>query len=152
MADDPALEPEAGPRGMDRYEKQGLLGEGANGVVYDARDRVSGHRVALKKVRMGKAKVRAGRECGGSSPLSPPSGPLRPAAAGPRPPGALPGGPGPTFPRRTGPRPRASQAPGLGRPGNPRRRASGALAASDRPGALTACPRPGPGPGRRGST
>ena len=72
MADDPALEPEAGPRGMDRYEKQGLLGEGANGVVYDARDRVSGHRVALKKVRMGKAKVRAGRECGGSSPLSPP--------------------------------------------------------------------------------
>ena len=154
MADDPALEPEAGPRGMDRYEKQGLLGEGANGVVYDARDRVSGHRVALKKVRMGKAKVRARRGCGGSSPLSPPPGPLRPAAAGACPPGALrgrsPGGPGPASPRRTGPRPRACQAPG--RPGSPRPRASGGLEASDRPTALTARPRPGPGPGRRGST
>jgi len=37
---------------MDRYEKQGRVGEGTYGIVYKAKDRVSGDVVALKRIRL----------------------------------------------------------------------------------------------------
>lgn len=37
---------------MERYEKLQRVGEGTYGVVYKARDRVSGEIVALKRIRL----------------------------------------------------------------------------------------------------
>ncbi len=37
---------------MDRYEKQRRVGEGTYGIVYKAKDRVSGDIVALKRIRL----------------------------------------------------------------------------------------------------
>jgi cyclin-dependent kinase len=37
---------------MDRYEKIARVGEGTYGVVYKAKDRVSGEIVALKRIRL----------------------------------------------------------------------------------------------------
>lgn len=41
-----------GPNGMERYEKLEKIGEGTYGVVYKAKDKASGHFVALKKIRL----------------------------------------------------------------------------------------------------
>ena len=37
---------------MERYQKMEKIGEGTYGVVYKAKDRVSGEIVALKKIRL----------------------------------------------------------------------------------------------------
>ena len=38
--------------GLDRYTKFGKVGDGTYGVVYKARDKVTGGMVALKKIRL----------------------------------------------------------------------------------------------------
>jgi len=47
-----ALDAQPATNCMDRYEKMEKVGEGTYGVVYKARDRVSGEIVALKKTRL----------------------------------------------------------------------------------------------------
>ena len=37
---------------MERYQKMEKIGEGTYGVVYKAKDRVSGEIIALKKIRL----------------------------------------------------------------------------------------------------
>ena len=37
---------------MERYQKMEKIGEGTYGIVYKARDRVSGEIIALKKIRL----------------------------------------------------------------------------------------------------
>lgn len=37
---------------LDKYEKQQKIGEGTYGVVYKAKDRLTGKFVALKKIRL----------------------------------------------------------------------------------------------------
>ena len=37
---------------MERYQKLEKIGEGTYGVVYKARDKISGHIIALKRIRL----------------------------------------------------------------------------------------------------
>ena len=37
---------------MERYQKMEKIGEGTYGVVYKAKDRVTGEIIALKKIRL----------------------------------------------------------------------------------------------------
>eukprot|EP01083_Nonionella_stella_P315799 1141735_1 len=39
------------PTGLDRYKREGRIGEGTYGVVYRAIDRVTGEYVAVKRIR-----------------------------------------------------------------------------------------------------
>mgnify|MGYP003304809339 CR=1 FL=1 len=51
-----ALAASSVPRAMEHYEKGPTLGEGTFGRVFAATDKRTGRRVAIKKIRMGKAK------------------------------------------------------------------------------------------------